>query len=375
LLEDFRRRLEQSMQTHPLLPTWSDAQRRVSCADYLSLFLFGLLNPVVRTMRGLCAASGHRRVQRQVCTRAISLGSFSEAQAVLDPELLADVFAQLSQEVVRRGPPARPGERRWLVQDGSLFAALPRMHWAMWRRQYGVAQAQVRLHLTLELAAEAPVRAAVRAGKICERAVWRGQWQRGDAYVGDRYFGEDYRLFRLMQQQGVVFVVRIREEAVVTVERELGLTAAERQLGVVRSACARLGRTEPYRSVPVRVVWVRTPAGTLTLVTNLAAEELGAGDVALLYKERWRIEVFFRWVKCLLGCRHWFAHSPRGTALQLYLTLIAALLLQLYTGQRPNRRMLEAIQFYFLGLLSLEDLAAALARQRAQVAARAKKAR
>jgi hypothetical protein len=50
----------------------------------------------------------------------------------------------------------------------------------------------------------------------------------------------------------------------------------------------------------------------LALVTNLAPSEMAAGDVALLYKERWRIEVFFRWVKCLLGCRHWFAQSPRG---------------------------------------------------------------
>jgi hypothetical protein len=143
------------------------------------LFLFGLLNPVVETMRGLCTASHQERVQRDVCARPISLGTFSEAQAVIEPELLADVFAQLSREVVQRGAPKRPGERQWLVQDGSLFAALPRMHWALWRRRYG--ESHVRLHLTLDLAQAVPVRAAVRPARTCERSVWRTQWQRGDA--------------------------------------------------------------------------------------------------------------------------------------------------------------------------------------------------
>lgn len=372
LVEGFRARLSAAEQLHPLLPTWADPQRQVSCADYLSLFLLGLLNPVVRTMRGLCAASRFARVQGAVCTRPVSLGSFSEAQAVVDPRLLSDVFAQLSQEVLRQGPPPRPGERAWLVQDGSLFEALPRMHWALWRRQGGHAQAQVRLHLTLALGPAAPVRAAVTPGKTCERAVWRRQWQRGEAYVGDRYFGEDYGLFAQMTQAQVAFVVRLRDEAVIALEEELAPGADDRRAGVVRHGWARLGSRPEYRSERVRVVWVQTPHGVLTLATNLAPEELGAGDVALLYKERWRVELFFRWLKCILGCRHWFAHSPRGVTVQLYLALIAALLLQLHTGQRPNRRMMEAIEFYLLGVVSLDELQACVARAQARLAQREK---
>jgi hypothetical protein len=294
---------------------------------------------------------------------------------VVDPRLLADIFAQLSSEVASRdgagGGVAQVGGRRWRVQDGSLFDALPRMHWALWRRQ-NTTQAQVRLHLTLDLAAASPARAAITAGKHCERAAWRQQWRRGDAYVGDRYFGEDYRLFALMEQQGIAFVVRLRDEAVIRVEEELPRSESEVRAGVLRSGWARLGCSSQYRSGRVRVVWVQTPREVLALVTNLAPAELAASDVALLYKERWRIELFFRWVKCLLGCRHWFAESPRGVTVQLYLALIAALLLQLYTGQRPNRRMMEAIQFYLLGVTTLDGLCAALERERAALA-RAKK--
>lgn len=364
LIEDFQTRLAQAATKVSLHPTWADSERLLQCADYLSLFLFGLLNPVVQTMRGVCAASQLQRVQKEVCARPVSLGSFSEAQHLLDPALLAEVFGQLSRDLPRPAAGPDGAARCWLIQDGSLFAALPRMHWALWRRQ-GTAQAQVRLHLSLELGTASPARVAITPGKTCERAAWRTQWQRGDAYVGDRYFGEDYQLFGELTEAGVAFVVRLRDEAVSNVEAELPLTEADRSAKVTRSAWVRLGCQKRQQSIRLRVVWVQTEKEVLRLVTNLRPEELTAGEVALLYKERWQIELFFRWVKCILGCRHWLAESPRGAAIELYLALIAALLLQLYTGSQPNRRLMEMIRWYLMGMASLEELWAAVERGRA----------
>jgi len=68
-------------------------------------------------------------------------------------------------------------------------------------------------------------------------------------------------------------------------------------------------------------------------------------------------------LKCLLGCRHWLAESQRGVTIQLYLALIAAVLLQLATGRRPNKRMLELIRLYQMGWATLEELTAGLARE------------
>jgi hypothetical protein len=360
LVEDFQDRLKQAAQSQGLPATWSDPQRQCSHADYLSLFLLGLLNPVVRTMRGLCQASHLARVQDEVCSRPVSLGSFSEAQAVVEPALLAKVFDQLREEMPAPAN-ACPTHRRWLIQDSSLFEALPRMYWALWRRQ-GTAQSQVRLHLSLDLDGDCPARVAITSGKQCERATWRTQWRRGDSYVGDRYYGEDYQMFGELEQAGVAFVVRLRDEAVMQVEQELSLSEADQQARVIRHAWVRLGCNARYRSIPLRVVWVQTPKEVLPLVSNLSVAELSAAEVALLYKERWQIELFFRWIKCILGCRHWLAESPQGTAIQIYLALIAALLLQRYTGQRPNRRMMELIQFYLLGVATLEELWAGLKR-------------
>jgi hypothetical protein len=371
LVEDFRSRLAQAAGQSSLHSTWSDPERLLSYSDYLSLYLLGLLNPVVRTMRGLCEASRLKRIQREICSRPVSLGSFSEAQSVLDPALLSKVFTQLSQEVSARDSKASPAARRWLIQDGSLFEALPRMYWALWRRQ-GTAQAQVRLHLSLEMDCDSPARALITPGKQCERAALRRQLQPGDGIVADRYYGEDYKLFKEMETEGIVFVIRLRDEALIHVEEELPLTQADRKAHVIRDAWVKLGSPGRSQNQRLRVVWVQIEGEVLRLVTNLPPEELSAAEVALVYKQRWQIELFFRWIKCILGCRHWLAESPEGVAIQIYLALIAALLLQLYTGQRPNRRMMELIQFYLLGVATLEELWAGVQRQRARVARRKK---
>src|SRR6266481_698784 len=102
LIEEFEWRLEKAAAVGKEPRTFNDPRRKLSQKDYLSLLLFGLFNPVVDSMRGLCAASRLSRVQQQVCSGSVSLGSFSEAQAVIDPALLQRVFAELAAEPIQR---------------------------------------------------------------------------------------------------------------------------------------------------------------------------------------------------------------------------------------------------------------------------------
>ena len=100
LLDDFRRRLAKVRKSQPEREKRPGGPERLLLEeDYFSLMLFGLLNPVIDSMRGLCAASHLNRVQQEVCGKKVSLGSFSEAQGVFDPELLRQVFFDLSGEV------------------------------------------------------------------------------------------------------------------------------------------------------------------------------------------------------------------------------------------------------------------------------------
>lgn len=78
--------------------------------------------------------------------------------------------------------------------------------------------------------------------------------------------------------------------------------------------------------------------------------------IALIYKHRWAIEIFFRFFKHVLGCRHLISHRENGIEIQTYLAIIACLLIALWTGKKPTLRTYEMICFYFTGLASEEEL-------------------
>lgn len=347
--------------------TFSDRRRELDYSSYLSLFLFGLFNPVVESMRSLCAISGLEKVRQQVGCPKVSLGSFSEIQNVLDPDLLKQVFENLAGQTTE-SPKADPRLRHLnlIAQDGSLWSALPRMAWA----EYGVGskgQAHgVRLHLRFNILKDSPDDALVSRGKDCEAQAMRQMLLPGQTNVSDRYYGKDYRLFEEIDRTRAFFVFRISERAVINTQQELPLSPAECAAGVARHAWVRLGATEKLHTLVLRLVEVRRDGQHLLLVTNHRVEDVSAQLVSLIYRRRWSIELFFRWIKCIFGCRHFFAESAMGVALQIYLALIAALMLQLLVGQRPNKRSMELLQLYMMGWATADEVVALTQKQSAK---------
>jgi len=98
LLEAFQQRLEPGLARRGKTPTELDPRRRLQPGGYLSLMLFALLNPVIKSTRALCAASRFQRMQAEVGAGPVSLASFSEMQAVCEPELLAGLLRELATE-------------------------------------------------------------------------------------------------------------------------------------------------------------------------------------------------------------------------------------------------------------------------------------
>ena len=373
LLEEFRKALQKrSLETGR--PSFENPKRTLQLSQYLCLYLFGLFNPALKTMRALCAASSVKRVQQKVIGGPkVSLASFSDAQYLADPACLENIFKDLYAQIPK-GAQIDPQAvwQTWFARDSSLFAALPRMAWALYGGgRDGAPNRAVRLHLNLHLLSDAPATADITSGKSCERKSWQSQWEAGAGYVGDRYYSENFKLFGLLNKKGCAYVLRLNENATITVEEELPLSEADRKAGVVRQAWARLG-TENYRSVRVRLVWIEGKECSLKLVTNLPPQELSAELVGMLYRRRWQIECFFRWVKCTLGCRHFLAESPRGVAIQLYLALIAGVLLQLWLGRRPNKRMFELLQLHQAGWATTQELIDGLYREQQREASRKK---
>ena len=382
LLSRFREVLDDVLaeQQTPVHRSFADPKRHLHLGDYLSLFLLGLFNPIARTVRGLALASSLPKVGAQLGVTKVSLGSFSETQHLVEPTLLEHLFTSLAGELpdLKMLPPSLHSQR-WMARDSSLFPALPRMAWALYGGgREGFKNNAVRLHVSFDLLKDAPARIQVTPGKTCERKTLRAEVDAkpGGAYVGDRYFGESYQFFAQLSAKNCRYLIRLIDHGIEpAVEEEIPVTAEDAQSGIERQAWVRLGAEGRNLSERLRYIWLRGITGELLhLATNLPPEELSASDAALLYKNRWQVEYFFRWVKCLMGCGHWLAESPRGVTNQLYLALIGALLLQLDLGRRPSKRVWELFQWYQVGMLDEAELAEQLTQQLAREdQARAKK--
>jgi hypothetical protein len=354
LLDHFQKVLERVEPKFPSHPTFSDPRRRLEVSQYLGLYLFGLFNPIVESMRGLCAATKLKAVQ-EISGRRVSLGSFSEAQHVLDPALLEAVMQELVQEVRKQTPDDKEAEK-WRIVDSSVFDVAQRMGWAHFQTHNGVRQSALRLHVTYDLIMGAPCKAVVTKAKVGEQKIWQTQWEQGMGEMGDRNYSLDYKLLDRLDEAGGFFLVRLRQKSFnFEAQEELPLSPQDTQANITRQAWGLLGKERPRKRV--RVIWLEMDSGEpLALATNLSVEKLPAHAAGVLYRKRWQVELFFRWIKCILKCRHFLAESERGVAIQLYLALIAALILQLYTGSRPNKRTWEMLQWHCAGMAKPEEL-------------------
>lgn len=369
LLGEFRTILEKTRPTLPKSRRKGGPKRLLDEVDYFCAFLFAQFNPVIESMRGLCACSELESVQQDVCSRPISLGSFSEAQSVFGYERLEKVFQGLVQENLRSGaagtaalgkaPPALH------LMDSSVFRAVPRMCWAQWRHQ-NKTQRAVRLHLKFNLFDQQPSEVLITEGRCCERKAFAKLVSSGEFYVGDRYYGRDYKWLKTLEESECGYIIRLCENAKFKVIEELPLDEEDKAAGVVSDQIVRLGAREREHHGPVRVVRIEKPEldEPVILVTNqLDRECFSAALIAEIYHQRWAIELFFRWFKCVLGRAdnwHWLAESPEGVAIQLYSALIAALLLARQLGRLPSKRCMEMLRFHSMGMASNEELEVAI---------------
>lgn len=369
--------------------------RQLHYDQYCLLILLYLFNPIVTSLRGLQQASELTKVQKKLgCSRA-ALGSLSEATTVFDPQRLQEVIAELGRRLqpLGRDPRLRDVPGALTAVDGSLLSALPKLMQASWlKAQRGSGLVKWRLHTHFEVDRYVPSRIDVTpdgGGEHDERAVMERTIEADRTYVMDRGYAK-FTLFNRIVAAGSSYVCRLRDNSVYEVIEEFPLTEADRGLNVLSDQIARLGQSGKADARPdhkIRLITVRISPhtsrgkyrggstgpgsdGALRLATNLL--DVPAEIIALIYIYRWTIEIFFRFFKHVLGCRHLLSHSRNGIEIQTYCAIIACLLISLWTGRKPTLRTYEMICWYFTGMASEEELLAHLAKLKAHDEAKQK---
>jgi hypothetical protein len=327
--------------------------------QYVGLLLLSFFNPVVASLRGLQQASELNKVQKLLGVKRTSLGSLSEASGVFDAAPVAEIVRELAGRALplERGSAAE-ALRGLTAVDGSLLPALPRMAWALWQDDRHRA---AKMHVEFDVLKGVPCDATITPGASSEPMQLRLMLQPGRLYVTDRGYA-NFQLFRDILDAGSSFVAPVKDNTAFTVAQEKMIPAVADAAGVVRDCVlARLGtdRHKDCLQQQVRLVIVRRtkPDGEseeLWLVTDRL--DLPAELVALAYRYRWTIELFFHWLKNILGCTHLLSESANGVAIQVYVALIASLLIVLWTGCKPTKRTWEMIQFYLIGWANLDEL-------------------
>jgi hypothetical protein len=348
--------------------------RKLHFDQHVALILLYFFNPIVTSLRGIQRTSELAKVQRKLgCSRA-SLGSLSEANRVFDPELLRELIGDLVETLSPMRNDTRLDEIQGILTlvDGTLLRALPKLVAAMWRDEKHKA---FKLHTHFELLKGVPVRMDLTDGNASERDVLAESLQRDRVYVMDRGYAK-FALFQKVIDAKSSFVCRIRDNSVFEVldERELSREALD--AGVVRDAVVRFPNGQEVLDRPLRIIEVeckphrkasgKTGRGgpeqgeTILIATDLL--DVPPEVIALIYRYRWAIEIFFRFFKHVLGCRHLLSHAPNGIEIQTYVAIIACLLIALWTGGKPTLRTYEMLCFYFIGLADEEELLAHIAK-------------
>jgi hypothetical protein len=341
--------------------------------QYVCLELLFFFNPIVTSMRGLVQASTLKKVQEKLNVSPTSLGSFSESGGVFDSQLLKPIIQELGGKLKPLPHDARLDDLPGILTavDGTELSALAKLAGRM------IEGRDIKLHTHFEPLTGVPVSMDLTAADDSEIDNLLKRLLPDRVYVKDRGYA-CFRLFQAIIDIKSWFVCRIRDNSVCEVLEDRPLSAEARAAGILSDQIVRLGcdgkRDELCQ--PVRVLKIackphKKSAGHtgrggpeqgefLLVATNLL--EVPAEVVGLIYHLRWTVELFFRFFKHILGCRHLLSHRANGIEIQVYMAIIACMLIAQWTGRKPTLRTVEMIRFYFTGWADADELEAHISK-------------
>jgi len=141
--------------------------------------------------------------------------------------------------------------------------------------------------------------------------------------------------------------------------------------GVVQDASGRMkgSKSRPAPDLLLREVVIESPdepGGTIRLLTNLL--DVDAWVIGLLYRYRWHVELFFRWLKVFANFGHLISGSPQGVLLSFYVAVIGVMLMYLHTGAQPSKYAFSLLGLVASGSATLDEIMPILKERERRIA-------
>ena len=331
--------------------------RLLKMQHVLVAHLLGFFNPMIRSLRTFELASQREHVQELINIPRICRSTHSDFLAVADPKLLTPLIQALRAKVpdlCRRDWELHELLDQAVIFDGSYFEVPITVAWAM-RGTFGLGKkekekatgdrgprkrfARIRLNLHYCSRSGVPEGVSVDGGEGGEGEALGKHLEKGAIYVADR--GPfSYRGVDKIVANGSHYVLRLKKDIPFIALEERPLSRADVEHGVISD---RIGHFKGSRKFPrpshlsreIIINDPQRPGRPIRLVTDLL--DIPAHILGLLYRERWQIELFFRWLKVFNNFDHLVTHSWEGMTLVFYVMVIALLLHAILHGRPADK--------------------------------------
>jgi hypothetical protein len=344
--------------------------RELFLDDVFVAYVLAFFNPTIRSLRTIDDFSQTQQAQRHLSIRRICKSTLSDFNKLAEPERLRPIIDALRSSLSRKTGPQAPGDvqgflKQILAVDGTFFSAAADVVWAIRHRNGHGETHRARLDVQIDIHTWLPEVIAVPEPKMGEAQSAAGLVKSGAIHIYDRGYGSFQLLTAHYETDGgtlrprAEFLHRAQQnQLLLRDDAEVRLLTPEQQaLGFYSDRVGHLAGSKgsPAPPIVVREIRLRTAAGEelrwLTNMLDLPVEVIGE-----LYRQRWQIELFFRWLKCYANFDHLISHSRQGVLLNFYVVIIGVLLMYLHTGGRPSKYALSLLSLVAQGGGSLEDI-------------------
>jgi hypothetical protein len=305
--------------------------RRLSTRTQLCALLYGQLAGASGLREITGGLESHRARLYHAGMRPVKRSTLADANGRRPAEVFSGLFVAMAGRV-QRGLRRKVADAVYLIDATSLPLSGMGSAWA----HYASKPCGVKAHVIHDADANSPIYASITPARVNDITAAKAMpIEPGATYVFDLAY-YDYGWWAKLDAAGCRIVTRFKSNTPLTVTAELdvpqGGNILSDRIGLLPQRQAR-NRRNPF-SDPVREVTVRIDSGkTLRILCNDL--DASAEEIADLYKRRWAIELFFRWVKQTLRIRHLIGTSENAVRIQIAVALIAYLLLHAaYAAQK-----------------------------------------
>lgn len=312
--------------------------KKLTTRAYLLLFLHAQLQQR-EGLREIADDALNEDFQKELHLTSISASQLSRKHKQVDPTLLSEVFVDLVRQIRLQAHPS--GTRRTLkiIDSSTISLCLSQYGWAKFRK----TKAGIKIHLRLVFADEQtvyPEKAIMTPAKPHDRSQMDVLIdEEGAMYVFDRGY-MDFKRFDHYCDQGIFFASRLKTNTVTHVLRSYDVAEDS---PILSDARVTVGTPQKHMENVVRLIETTDSEGNIIrIITNrfdLTAEEIGD-----IYRHRWAIELFFKWMKQHVRIKKFYGQTEGAVENQVYLALITYCLMVLIQLEAQTRHSLLQIK-------------------------------